>query len=107
GRDLPRLARSSGVGARLDALQIPIHPDAAGMGDDRSPLEHALYDGEDFELLLAHAPLDPALRQVLEAAGVHLLEIGRVVEAGRGIALVRDGRTEPLAQRGFDHFDPR
>lgn len=104
-RDLPRLCQASGVGARLVAGQIPIHADAhASAGDGRSPLEHALDDGEDFELLLAHAPLSAREREVLAAAGVALHPIGHVVPRTQGLRLVGPGGSVPLVPRGFDHL---
>lgn len=55
--DLSRLCEESGCGANLWAERIPIHPDAVRLAtensDGRGPLDHALSDGEDFELLLA------------------------------------------------------
>jgi thiamine-monophosphate kinase len=55
--DLWRMCRASGVGATLNESEMGrvISPDAVGAAerDGRSPLEHALSDGEDFELLLA------------------------------------------------------
>src|SRR5882724_7895288 len=47
-RDLGHVCRASGVGAVIEAERVPIHGDAmivAGR-DGRSPLEHALSDGE-------------------------------------------------------------
>ncbi len=48
------LTESGGLGAVLDAAAIPIHPDAWEMcrRDGRTALDHALGDGEDFELCL-------------------------------------------------------
>ncbi len=55
--DLARLAEASECGAVIDLAQVPVSPAAeqlaATPGDGRTPLEHALSDGEDFELLLA------------------------------------------------------
>lgn len=100
-RDLPRLCRASGVGARVEAQRIPVHDDAP-QGD--AGLRAALDDGEDFELLVAHAPLDDAQRAALGEAGVNLHEIGRVTDAADGVVLrTRDG-DRPLRARGFDHL---
>jgi thiamine-monophosphate kinase len=54
-RDLRHLCQSSGVGAIVNAAAIPIHPDAILLAarDGRAPLDHALNDGEDYELLFA------------------------------------------------------
>lgn len=58
--DLDRLCAASGVGAEIDTAQLPIHRDAVARAEQtgRKPLEHALGDGEDFELILAMAPDD-------------------------------------------------
>ena len=60
--DLSRLAGASKVGFRLDLENIPIHGDVGLFppADGRSPLEHALGDGEDFELILAVSTDDTA-----------------------------------------------
>ncbi|MDB5319310.1 MAG: thiamine-monophosphate kinase [Phycisphaerales bacterium] len=51
-RDLGHICRESGVGAILYADRIPVHADAGRMARAGwSPLEHALHDGEDYELL--------------------------------------------------------
>jgi thiamine-monophosphate kinase len=55
---LHRLSVESGVGATLYEELIPISPAAVQLSRQtgRTPLEHALSDGEDFELLLAVPP---------------------------------------------------
>ena len=60
--DLSRLANASEVGFRLDLRNIPIHRDVClyPSTDNLSPLEHALGDGEDFELILVVSPDDAA-----------------------------------------------
>jgi thiamine-monophosphate kinase len=106
-RDLPRLCQASGVGARIEALQVPIHEDARRLADgQRSALEHALDDGEDFELLLAHAPLDGAALAALAREGVRLHPVGRVVAQTLGIRLGDAQGSVPLAPRGYDHLGP-
>jgi thiamine-monophosphate kinase len=52
-RDVRHLCAAGGVGVEIDARLVPIHEDAQAMfrTDRRSPLEHALHDGEDYELL--------------------------------------------------------
>lgn len=53
--DLDRLCAASGVGVAIDTARLPIHADAVARAEStgRKPLEHALGDGEDFELILA------------------------------------------------------
>ena len=76
---------------------MPIHEDAAG------DLERALHEGEDFELLVAHPPLEAAQVSVLREAGVILHAIGRT-DAESGIRLRDAAGTRPLPARGFDHL---
>lgn len=110
--DISRMMAASGTAAVLDAARIPVHPDAVRMsgqpGDGRSPLDHALSDGEDFELVLA---MPPDAARVAVAGddlphGTRLTIIGEVT-GGRGLFLRQlDGTQEPLAPRGYIHaFD--
>ncbi len=101
-RDVPRLCAMSGVGAVIDAEAVPIHPDVRD--DEHEPLWHALHDGEDFELLLAHDDLDAGALDALADRGVPLHAIGRVTKAPR-ISLRRASGTEPLPALGYDHFE--
>jgi thiamine-monophosphate kinase len=100
------LDESGGVGAVLDESAIPIHADAHHLSrrEGTAALEHALNDGEDFELCLA-VPADQAAR--LLAAPPPLLElfkIGTVTETPglriRGV----DQRERLIERAGFDHF---
>ncbi len=103
-RDLPRLCRASGVGADIDAVAIPIHPDVARMGDAKPPIDHALHDGEDFELLLIHDPVDPAVVDRLAAEGVRLVSIGITTSSTGVVRLMGPSGARPLPALGYDHF---
>jgi thiamine-monophosphate kinase len=89
-RDLPRLCVASGVGATLDASLIPIHPDARKLPGD--PLDHALHDGEDYELLFASPRCDHP----------GAIRIG-TIDAEPGVRLKRDGVITLLEAHGWDH----
>jgi len=99
GLDLWRMCEASHVGATLDEHQLEtvISDDAgkAAAADGRTPLEHALGDGEDFELLVAVAG-------DVGQPGVRLCAIGQVTEAGLIIRRT-DGRVEPLEPKGWVH----
>jgi thiamine-monophosphate kinase len=100
------LAESGGLGAVLDAVDIPIHPDTHEQTrrDGVSALEHALHDGEDFELCLTVAPEDADRLLAAPPAPAKLHRIGEVTEA-RGMFLrFPDGRATPVEPRGFDHL---
>lgn len=105
--DVSRLAAASGCGAaiRLDAVPISRAAEAlAARGlDERSALEHALGDGEDFELILAVAP-DEARRMLQDQPlGVPLTAIGEfVAEPGLWQFDAAGGRS-PLSPSGWIH----
>lgn len=108
--DLFRMMQAGGTAAVLDLEAIPIHPDAVRMagqaGDARLPIDHALGDGEDFELVLALPPEEA--RRLVAASGQPPLEtpftiIGEIV-AGSGLfARTPAGDRRPLAPRGYQH----
>ncbi len=101
------LAESGGLGATLDADAVPIHADARllAAGDGRSPLEHALGDGEDFELCAVVAPeVADRLLAGPPTPGVVLHRVGTIT-AEPGLRLrAADGRLTACAVRGFDHL---
>ena len=82
---------------------IPITDAARGMTDGRSPLEHALGDGEDFELAFAVAAEDGRkLVETQPVPGVTLVRIGEFV-AEKGLWVVERGTRRPLPPRGYVH----
>lgn len=97
--DLWRMCQASGVGALLNEQQLGpvIHEDAraASREDGRTPLDHALNDGEDFELLLA-AEGDASV------PGVPLWAIGQVTPSQLRLRRA-GGKIEPLEPRGYVH----
>lgn len=94
------LQESGGLGAILDEDAIPIHDDARLLAsqDGRSALEHALHDGEDFELCFTvEGSENPS-------CPVALFRIGQIT-AEPSLRLMRtDGTLETLRPSGFDHF---
>ncbi len=100
--DLDRLLEASGCGAVLEGecLAAAIHPDAVELSrrDGRSALEHALHDGEDFELIAALPPDSDAA-----ARGLGLIPIGRFVSKA-GVWLENGAARRRVAPRGWEHF---
>jgi thiamine-monophosphate kinase len=100
--DVNHLCQESHCGAVLHAEAIPVSADAAQMNDALSPLDHALADGEDFELVLAVAPEDARrLLSTQPIAGITLAHIGDCVD--QGLWLEEAGRRGPLEPRGYVH----
>jgi thiamine-monophosphate kinase len=100
--DVWHLCEESGGGAVLRAEAIPVSPAALQMNDGRPPLEHALGDGEDFELVFAVSPEDGRrLVETQPVPGVTLSVIGECV--AEGLWLEEQGARRPLAPRGYVH----
>jgi thiamine-monophosphate kinase len=100
--DLNHICVESGCGAVLHADQIPISADAQAMQDGKSPLDHALSDGEDFELIFAVDEKDA--RQLLESqpvSGITLVHLGECVE--QGLSIEQNGIHRSLEPRGYEH----
>jgi thiamine-monophosphate kinase len=93
-RDLGHICKESGVGAVIDAAAVPVHDDAVEMRrDGHSPLEHALHDGEDYELLFT-APQG--------SFGTMAKRIG-MITASPGLWLQLGDKHEPLEPKGWEH----
>ncbi len=112
--DLSRLCSESGVGATLEAAAVPLAEAAlqAAKSSGKTALEHALTDGEDFELLVTvDADLWPQFLVWLDSGGnadgqACLAAFSRIgfITAEKELR-IRDcaGAINPLAAKGFEH----
>jgi thiamine-monophosphate kinase len=100
-RDLRHICRESGVGALIDGSAIPIHADADALAKQtgKPPLDHALDDGEDYELLAA---IEPASEGEAVAISLGLTRLGQLTKADQ-VLIDRDGNRLPLDPRGWQH----
>jgi len=108
--DLARLCQESRCGAVLDRAAVPIAAAATELaareGNQTTPLDHALGDGEDFELILAVDPAEAQRLLSLQPLGVPLTRIGQFIEQPGLWTLAADGTQIPLSPRGYEHrFD--
>jgi thiamine-monophosphate kinase len=113
--DLARLCEASGCGAQLDLATIPLAEAAYELaqqgevvrGDPQrladEACQHALADGEDFELILA-VPPDIARELIAQQPlGTELTQIGTfIAEPGLWTIDPADQR-RPLVPRGYEH----
>lgn len=100
--DLHHLLDESGVGATLFEDAIPISKAAGRMTDNRNSLDHALNDGEDFELLFAVSASDGA--KLLPTTGnATAMRIGEV-ESRPGCRIqMRDRIVREVKRGGWEH----
>jgi thiamine-monophosphate kinase len=109
--DLSRMAGESGCGAALNLDRIPIAAAAYELTRKEptggTALDHALGDGEDFELILAVPPEDAAkLLAEQPLSPLRLTDIGQfIVEPGLW-EIAPNGQQRRLPVRGYEHaFD--
>lgn len=111
-QDLGHILEASGVSARLELESIPVSPAALklGRGNSRKALEHALSDGEDFELMFTVSPAEKnKIDQLWHRffPRVRLSWVGEITPGIRPIRWVCGGRPIPspkIARNGFSHF---
>jgi len=87
GADLPRLARASRCGFRLDEFALPLNPGCTA--------HHAISDGEDYELLFGLAPRESAKLETLWPRHFPKLPLTQIGELTRSRA---------PKSHGYDHF---
>ena len=94
-RDLGHICQQSGVGAVIDAAAVPLHADAKELSrrDGRDALEHALHDGEDYELLFTASS---------DFKAPSAVRIGTIVQEP-GIWLSRGDQREKLTPLAWQH----
>ena len=101
-----RIAAASGVGMRLDAEALPIHPEARAWFERTGldPVTAALAGGEDYELAFTSPPaFRGRLRHVRRRIGeLPITPIG-IVTKEREVRIRRGGNDAPLP-RGYEHF---
>jgi thiamine-monophosphate kinase len=108
-RDTSTLCAASNCGAVLHLENIPVSQHAhelqaiASWGiPGKTPLEHALGDGEDYELLFAVSPADGhALLKNQPLAGTLLSKVGECIP--QGFWLESEGKRTPLPVCGWQH----
>lgn len=103
--DSARLAAASGLGACIEAVPVAAAARAAAEHLALDPDDYALAGGEDFELIVAIAPRAyPHLAKRFQARFGRALHAVGQLRADAGLVVRKNGREEPLARTGWDHF---
>jgi len=105
--DLRHLIDAAEIGCNLNLDLIPLSDAAKNMQDEIPPIEHALYDGEDFELLFTIPPdiKDTFMSAWKKSFNLKCTEIG-MITSEKGLIKCRKDNAEPaiLQQSGYSHF---
>ena len=99
--DLSRICRQSRVGAIINAEQIPISDEAK---KNEEPLNSALNDGEDFELLFTLSEKD--CQRLFERwdGAIPITQIGKITDTKKMQIKMPDGQINDLQAGGYDHL---
>lgn len=101
--DLRRIFESSGVGAAVERDRIPVSEAVRSAGGD--PVERALRDGEDYELLFCVEPGRAERLQEQWPFPVACTRIGTILdEPGRLYLVDAAGVRTPYLRDGYEHF---
>ena len=103
--DLGHICTSSGVGACLDATQVPRSSALRTIQGEDASLQLALRGGDDYELCCTVKPADvPQVRAMLVTLDCPLTPIGHIV-AGSGVEVrAGDGREQVMTREAWSHF---
>ncbi len=99
--DLNRICRQSSVGALINAENIPISQQAR---KNKEPLNSALNDGEDFELLFTLSQDDCRILLEKWDGPTAITQIGTITETRKMQIKMTDGRIIDLHNKGYDHL---
>ena len=99
--DLSRICITSQVGAIINAEQIPISEQAR---KNDEPLNSALNEGEDFELLFTLSQED--CEKLLDKwdGPMPITQIGTITDTGKMQIKMTDGQIGDLQIKGYDHL---
>lgn len=101
--DLLHILRESQVGALIHATDVPISPRISSNDANSTPLQHALSDGEDFELLFTVSPEDGKRLLQQNPINIKLTHIGEITTEQEAILKHEDGSLTPLESTGWEH----
>jgi len=105
--DLARLAEASKCGASLELDAVPVadaaYELASELSDGKSARDHALADGEDFELLLAVPPVEAERIVNDQPLDTTVTRVGTFIQEPGLWSVEVDGKRRPEKPRGFEH----
>ena len=100
--DLRRICMQSGVGAIIEAGLVPISAEAER---GKEPLDSALNDGEDFELLFTLSRQDCEDLLKCWDDPVRITQIGMITDTGKMQIKGHEGDVSDLEPGGYEHLN--
>jgi len=101
--DLYHILDESHAGAVLYANRIPISEAARASAVEKTPIQQAIGDGEDFELLFAVVPDDARALLADPPFDTQLTHVGEVVAGSSCVIEHNDGTSQKLPRSGWQH----
>ncbi|HIJ66731.1 MAG TPA: thiamine-monophosphate kinase [Planctomycetes bacterium] len=99
--DLNRICTQSKAGAIIEAENIPISENAK---KNNEPLNSALNEGEDFELLFTLSAADYVRLTNARPITIPITKIGDITDTAKMQIIMPNGRVKDLQPKGYDHL---
>jgi thiamine-monophosphate kinase len=103
-----KLAKMSEKGILLLADKIPISSSVKKLNKKsrQDPLNQALYNGEDYELLFTTSPknVSKIIRGAKNKLNIKVTDIGEITSKTKNYKLCYENKNIALKDQGFDHF---
>jgi thiamine-monophosphate kinase len=99
--DLNRICQQSNVGAVINAEQVPISDEAR---ERENPLDSALNEGEDFELLFTLSEKEYERLQKHWDGPITITQIGTITDTKKMQIKMRGGQIVDLEAKGYNHL---
>ncbi len=108
-KDLGRMCRASGVGARVLAANLPLSPAMRrAINAEPGRIKDAVAAGDDYEILTAVPPAACVeFEMAAQKAGIAVTRIGEITSAREVFVLDVEGVPIEPGRSGWDHFQPR
>lgn len=101
--DLGHILDESGVGAEVELELVPIHSDVDAALSKAERLQHALSDGEDFELLLCMSESNAKTLAADWPFDVALTRVGRITPCPGCWSIDANGQRAAFTKTGWEH----
>jgi thiamine-monophosphate kinase len=103
--DLGHICSASGVGAELEAAQLPRSPALRELHGEDESIQLALSGGDNYELCFTVPPQRRAhVQSALADIGCRVTRIGRIVEGDDVRVRAADGSPLIVTMKGWEHF---
>jgi thiamine-monophosphate kinase len=104
--DLSHICKASNVSAIIDANKLPINGLVQRISSEinHSPLDLALFGGEDYQLIFTSSRENSSqIQKIAKESSVPITKIGETREGPAQVLLLKDDHTKDISFKGYEH----